>query len=265
MKSLRFFIIACVLLLMRLPAYGCSCIFPPNWDSVNDPIKWDFAWSSFAGIITVISIEPAANNTTLSMAQGSGVWITARVEKSWKGTTEGTIRFYDYLNTISCGRYSIASYDIRKQQISINDTSVRRHLIFLPNTRGLLATIPTCRGASRGWDAAYEQRVDSLAKIPGVLSSIATGSIESALHTTIAPNPSADQTTLSFSLAKPATVTVELFNALGEHVRTAFRSELKPAGTHREPMDVSTLPAGVYCCRIRTEEGIAMQRVVVLR
>jgi hypothetical protein len=110
----------CVLLLGRLPAEACSCSFPFGWDYVNDPIKQGLQGSAFVGIATVVAVErDTTTQNNLSFPVNTGVWVTLRIEKAWKGMTNGTLRVYDYLNNTSCYRYSIAWYDSRNMKCPI--------------------------------------------------------------------------------------------------------------------------------------------------
>ncbi len=75
------------------------------------------------------------------------------------------------------------------------------------------------------------------------------------------PNPFTDATTLEFTLARPATVTLEVFNLLGERVAELANATL-PAGTHRIAWNIDGEPSGVYLVRIQSGTHIETRKVL---
>ena len=78
------------------------------------------------------------------------------------------------------------------------------------------------------------------------------------------PNPVAGTGRVQFGLAAPATVAVEVFNALGQRVAVLADGPFS-AGTHAVPFDASDLPAGVYVWRVRADADVQTGQVVVVR
>lgn len=67
----------------------------------------------------------------------------------------------------------------------------------------------------------------------------------------VMPNPAKDASILKFGLgANDALVTVEIFDALGQKVKTVMTGESLKAGKHEIKLDLSTLPSGVYYARV---------------
>ena len=62
------------------------------------------------------------------------------------------------------------------------------------------------------------------------------------------PNPFNPTTNIRFDLKADAKVTLEIYNVLGMKVRT-FDNSTMSAGTHEIPVDMSTMPSGVYYYR----------------
>jgi hypothetical protein len=60
------------------------------------------------------------------------------------------------------------------------------------------------------------------------------------------PNPFNPSTTLSFNLMKDATVTVKIYNVLGQEVATLLQNEMIGAGLQTFKFDASNLTSGVY-------------------
>jgi flagellar hook assembly protein FlgD len=89
------------------------------------------------------------------------------------------------------------------------------------------------------------------------------------LSLTATPNPSIEQVIIRYSLPKPSTVSIEVFNAAGALVRR-FDEGQRPAGSFTAPWDGRDgggreLPTGVYFARIVTEDGTIMTHVVLTR
>ena len=79
----------------------------------------------------------------------------------------------------------------------------------------------------------------------------------------IFPMPVTKSTTIEYHLNKPAFVQVEVFDITGRKIQ-ALESENKPAGTYR--LKWKPLPgmvSGPYFCRISTEKGFVMKKVVI--
>ncbi|MDZ7337197.1 MAG: hypothetical protein ONB30_01510 [candidate division KSB1 bacterium] len=82
------------------------------------------------------------------------------------------------------------------------------------------------------------------------------------------PNPTNACTAIDFVLPAPALVRLEIYNVLGQKVRTLV-DELRPAGRHQvrwNGLDDSgrPLPGGLYLCRLRTPHGLRVQKLTLL-
>lgn len=69
------------------------------------------------------------------------------------------------------------------------------------------------------------------------------------------PNPAKEFTTLSFSLSKAQTVSLEIVDVLGRTIARPLEKEQFPTGEHTVNIDFRTLPSGIYHCRLVTEYG----------
>lgn len=67
------------------------------------------------------------------------------------------------------------------------------------------------------------------------------------------PNPFAATTTLRFALPEAATVTLEVFNVIGQRVAVLMDGEMQPPGWHTKTFDGGVLASGVYFYRLRAE------------
>lgn len=81
---------------------------------------------------------------------------------------------------------------------------------------------------------------------------------------TISPNPSSNQATVRFRLAKPERVRLVLYNARGNEVLTVFGGE-KSAGVHEISFSTSALSQGSYTLRLEASTFSQTQSVQVLR
>jgi hypothetical protein len=77
----------------------------------------------------------------------------------------------------------------------------------------------------------------------------------------VSPNPFADGTTLSVSLAAPAVVRLDVLDVLGRTVATLLDGPLS-AGTHAARLDGASLAPGVYAVRL-TADGRSVTRTLV--
>jgi len=84
------------------------------------------------------------------------------------------------------------------------------------------------------------------------------------LHLMVTPNPAHAEATVTFSLAKTASVTIEVLDLQGRVVRR-YREATLVAGVHRVPFDSAGLPAGVYLVRLKAGERAVTSRWTRLR
>jgi len=76
------------------------------------------------------------------------------------------------------------------------------------------------------------------------------------------PNPFNPRVSISYSLAAPARITIEIHDLSGRLVDAPLRDAPRPAGEHRLEWHASALASGVYRCRLSTRGG--SERVLTL-
>ncbi|KAA3610690.1 MAG: T9SS C-terminal target domain-containing protein [Calditrichaeota bacterium] len=110
-----------------------------------------------------------------------------------------------------------------------------------------------------GGDAAYA------ISIGGVSSGIdeARSTIPEDMQLGNYPNPFNPSTTISFSLTKAAEIELEVYNMLGQKVRSLL-SEIKPAGQHKIKWDAiddngKNVASGLYLYKLKTGSGATLQ------
>jgi len=78
------------------------------------------------------------------------------------------------------------------------------------------------------------------------------------------PNPFNTATTISFTLAKPSLVRLNICDLLGRNVCTLL-NEKRDSGNHQMMWEAQGLASGVYICRLETETGFMSRKVVLLK
>ena len=78
------------------------------------------------------------------------------------------------------------------------------------------------------------------------------------------PNPFNPSTTLTFTLPHSSTVTLSVFNILGQEVRKIVNEKME-AGTHHVQFDAGGLPSGVYLYRIESDGCTVSRKMVILK
>ena len=70
----------------------------------------------------------------------------------------------------------------------------------------------------------------------------------------ISPNPASGEISLSFKLENECDVVVNIFNVLGNKVKSVSLGKLK-SGIHEENLGLSDMHGGVYFCSLSTDNG----------
>jgi hypothetical protein len=78
------------------------------------------------------------------------------------------------------------------------------------------------------------------------------------------PNPFNPSTTISFTIQADQLVSLKVFNAIGEEVRTLVNSNLAQ-GTHNISFDAQSLSSGIYLYRLETGNQIQVRKMMLLK
>jgi len=76
------------------------------------------------------------------------------------------------------------------------------------------------------------------------------------------PNPTASSALVVYTLPADAQVSLELFNALGEKVRTIV-SEVQKQGDYRIQLDATGLPEGSYFLRLASGGQVVSRQITL--
>lgn len=79
------------------------------------------------------------------------------------------------------------------------------------------------------------------------------------------PNPFNPNTNINFGLAKSSTVSLKIFNMLGQEVATLLSNEFRPSGHYSITFDASSLSSGTYIYSITTEEGSITKKMMLIK
>jgi hypothetical protein len=92
--------------------------------------------------------------------------------------------------------------------------------------------------------------------------------IQEAYQLEAYPNPVANgqQPTVRFAVDESQPVTIELYNTLGQRVRTLYNDTPRVTGEFQDVnLDVNGLASGVYFIRMRGESFATTKKLVVVR
>jgi hypothetical protein len=78
------------------------------------------------------------------------------------------------------------------------------------------------------------------------------------------PNPFNPTTTISYSISQPGEVQLEVFNILGQNVRTLV-DQRQQAGSYQVTFDASGLSSGMYMYRLTTQGSQLSKRMLLIK
>jgi hypothetical protein len=78
------------------------------------------------------------------------------------------------------------------------------------------------------------------------------------------PNPFNPQTRIKFSLPTSEFVRLQVYNTLGQQVRTLVNKPME-AGSHSVTFNAGSLPSGVYIYRIQTEKFTRSRKMLLVK
>lgn len=158
------------------------------------------------------------------LIKGTGQVVTTPLQFS------GTISFDTYLS------------DISKPDIKIQTIFPEASLCILPEESSIKMDMRTC---------FTEGRLVVASPLPDFLAEIV-------------PNPTAEDFDINIQVAFESNVRVELFNSLGEKVRTIFDGVLK-TGSYSFYVPTSNISRGLYFVRMRTDSYVSTTSVVLTK
>ena len=71
-------------------------------------------------------------------------------------------------------------------------------------------------------------------------------------------------TKIKFALPKSEKVVIDVFNALGQRIRTLLDKQM-PGGSHEVKFTAQDLPSGIYVYKITAGEFVALKKCLLLK
>lgn len=78
------------------------------------------------------------------------------------------------------------------------------------------------------------------------------------------PNPFNPSTTIRFSLPQAAQIKINLYNMLGEQVKTLAEGTYE-TGYHKVVVDAANLPSGTYIYRLESSDFVSVKKMILLK
>jgi len=78
------------------------------------------------------------------------------------------------------------------------------------------------------------------------------------------PNPTTNQTTLTFELAEASQINIALVDLTGKPVIKLINNTQKEAGIHQATINTTNLPTGMYYCTLINKETVNTQKLLVV-
>ena len=78
------------------------------------------------------------------------------------------------------------------------------------------------------------------------------------------PNPFNASTVIEYQMDRQGSVRLDVFNLAGQRIRTLVHG-VRPGGTHRVTWHAGDAPSGTYFCRLTTERGTRIQKMMLLK
>ncbi len=78
------------------------------------------------------------------------------------------------------------------------------------------------------------------------------------------PNPFNPETKISFSLAKSSFVTLEIYNSLGQKVRTLINNQMN-SSSHKITFNASDLSSGIYYYKMQAGQFQSARKMLLLQ
>jgi hypothetical protein len=79
------------------------------------------------------------------------------------------------------------------------------------------------------------------------------------------PNPFAGRTTLSFRSAQTGAARLQVFNSLGQLVKTLYNEVAEEGHSYTFELDAKALAAGMYSCRLLIDGQVQTKKLVVVK
>lgn len=128
-----------------------------------------------------------------------------------------------------------------------------------PDTTGLELPLNDLSGGPRIWN----DRVDMGAYEWNNIAIDETIPISSPCSLIVYPNPCISQATIEYDIKKTSSMSINIYNHFGKHIRTLARKVYK-RGHHKIIFDVNSLKSGIYFCKMISDTGTQTTKIIKL-
>jgi hypothetical protein len=87
--------------------------------------------------------------------------------------------------------------------------------------------------------------------------------VKDALYPVLSPNPAVDRVKVGFTLANATPVSLQLYNAQGELIKSWIEHQFYLPGLHTRELELGVLAAGVYTLVLETSDKRRAQQLVI--
>jgi len=119
-------------------------------------------------------------------------------------------------------------------------------------------------GTSYFWEVA----IDELSLTPTGGAGIEENQVsipgQFSLHQNF-PNPFNPQTTISYSLPRASTITLKVYDIMGQEIATLLQNDRKAAGIHKISFDATNLPCGTYFYRLQADGYLETKKMLLIK
>ena len=226
--------------------------------TVDKGVTWTVGTTGLGATIPWVSFRDASNG--LALTEAGSLARTINGGTTWTSVTpSGTLHAFNIDNvpgtnqfvSVGAGNDPGSSYsrDNGATWVAIETTRSHGSLDFVSSTIGWSSALDTNTGAGIG---AYKLST-------AVLGTTQNVALQQGLS--VYPNPSADgQFTVAMAQGRPEQAQVTVFDALG---RSVYTRTVATAAAPTFSIDLSRQALGVYTMQLRTEGGVAQQKLVI--
>jgi endoglucanase len=192
--------------------------------------------------------------------------------------------FIDNGYAVILGEYgAISRLDLESDELNAEHAEYRRYYI-----NYITCSMVRCGLVPFYWDNGYTgnhgfgifDRSTSAQVYPDLVSAIVDGADSSIVSIEIEgdiekpdasslnrnyPNPFNPTTQISYSLAEPGKISLDVYDLKGQKVTVLINNEYTEPGNYRLFFDASELPSGIYLYRLIGDAGIRTRKMVLLK
>jgi hypothetical protein len=219
-----------------------------------------------------------------SLSLGSGVWENnVEVMRQFARQRPGWIRsfFYDHFDLSGAARLTIVTDEPAGGTVYAHGAPLPGPsfgAVFFKDVPVRLEAVPAEGFVFAGWAGAASASADTLSLVltenttltarfarEGATPAEGTEALPHATRLSPPfPNPFSAQTEVTFELARPAAVSLRVYDLLGRVVATLVEGPV-PGGSQHVTFEAAHLPSGVYFIRLQAGDFTETRRVNLLR